>query len=303
VLDAEQTPPVDAQRWYGLSQELWLWSLAKGYVDFTWDGHGRLIRKRMGPALDQLEPPRLPARWNGTRVTMAVAAYWPEVLSRWEEVMARTAATPGGERWLAVPRVAFINVGEWYKLSRGDRSRAAYPRSAELFRMPLPSWTALVYGEAEEALRGVLAWADAHDADGAAPTQLHVGNVPCDPSTRECRDALRQGLAGILANVADARLRLFDVAALADAAPDEQHVNGHPSLLLSNTMWNLWFANAFAADAAGEAQRPCEVQRVRFGAGCSAEAMLAAMPKGTRWEVLQQQVCRYNVTRQRGGGG
>jgi hypothetical protein len=245
-------------------------------------------------AEEEVLSPALPSGdWNGTRVTVVAAAYWSNVTDRWRELNA--AADAAG--WGGVRRVALLNSGEWYKLARNG---ATYPRSWQLYGMPLDAWTKVFLDETRAALRSLDAWRSA----GGARADFFVSSVPCERGAHpECGGALRDGVAAAVADVRSGRVRFIDTAALADAAPEERRVRGHPSLLLTHVTWNLWFTLAFGgkplAAAAAAAER-CVAQRVTFDDSCTAAAMMARLPDADTisWEWLQQAPCGYSVRRE-----
>ena len=59
----------------------------------------------VGTTLGALRAPPLPSGWSGTRVTVAAAAFWPNVTQAWRAV--------DDPAWRSVRRVAFLNAGEW----------------------------------------------------------------------------------------------------------------------------------------------------------------------------------------------
>jgi peptidoglycan/LPS O-acetylase OafA/YrhL len=253
-------------------------------------------RQAVGLLADEMPTPALPSKqWNGTRVTVVAGAYWNNITERWAAL--NDAADAAG--WGAVRRVALVNSGEWYKLARGS---PLYPRSHQLYKMPLPQWTKLFLDETEAALREMAAWRN----DAGARTQIFVSSIACERRERDCRDALRDGLAGAIAAVGSERVAFVDTGALADAGPDERRVRGHPSLMLSHMTWNLWFTLAFggAAGAPPPGER-CAKQAVQFPEQCFAEAMMARLPNAstTSWEWLQQVPCVYSVRHELGPSG
>jgi hypothetical protein len=54
--------------------------------------------------------PVVPRDWNGTRITLVTATFWPDVTRAWTQLQAPLTAD---SRWSHVRRGVFIQCGEW----------------------------------------------------------------------------------------------------------------------------------------------------------------------------------------------
>lgn len=238
--------------------------------------------------LGKLDMPPAPAHWSGVRITLVVAPFWPSITERWDQIDTAAAGTP---HWATARRVVMMQAGEWYRLSR--QQAPPFPRAVDMQGMELSKWTSLVLHEAGTAFAHMETWAAQH-ASGSphAASQFYVASVPCPTEEEDCRLALREGLQRTVAAAGSARLHFFDLAQLALAPPDER-VHGHPSLVLSTLVWNLWFTLAFSR---GPPPERCLTQHVQFAPVCFAAGMKDAHPGNTMWELFQATPCSYNIT-------
>jgi hypothetical protein len=276
VLDP-QTLPFDATRWYNATPSK-KQPDKHGFVDQVWDGDGVLTYKRIGKnggdtAVPQLERPR---DWSGTRVTQVAAPFWPAVEKQWA-ALNRGAA---GDTWRGTRRVVLVQVGTWYMILGGGRH--CHHRQ-ELCGVRGNKLMKTYNTEARHAMRAFDAWGAAHTD---SPLQLYVASVATGGKP------FRGGLKSLVVSAGSKRLRFFDLAVLAGALPGER-VRGHPSLLLSNWIFNTLITQAFnTASATG-----CgEQQYVQFGQFCKAKAMIANCRGCKVWSDPQRITCSYRIT-------